>query len=79
MIKARMRISHGSVRAWEVANGLPKDAVRDTFRGRFSQRTARAIAHFVGVPFAQLFPGRTIIRDATSRKRESHRLNAGAR
>jgi lambda repressor-like predicted transcriptional regulator len=78
-IKAKMRVSFGTVRAWEIANGLPVDSVRDVFRGRQVRRTAQAIADFAGVPLDALFPGRfNMVRQRKSHSRDLHRLNAKA-
>ena len=78
-IKAQMRISHGTIRAWEAANGVPIDSVREIFRRRSVSRTAKAIAAFVGWPVEDLFPqGYFIVRNHKSQKRDAHRLNEGA-
>lgn len=79
-IKAALRKVHGTVKAFEVAKGLPVDAVRDVLRGKASRRTAEAIAECLGKPIKTLFPGRfgDRNRDHISRKRESHRLSRTA-
>lgn len=75
LIKARIRIAHGSVAAFELANGLPRRSVRDVLRGRTIRRAADAVAKFVNVPLNDLFPGRYFAGDNTSHLGDSHRLN----
>lgn len=75
MIKARIRIAHGSVAAFELVNGLPRRSVRDVLRGRTIRRAADAVAKFVNVPLNDLFPGRYNLADDTSPLGDSHRLN----
>lgn len=43
-IKASIRKTHGSLNAFEAANGLPKGSVCDWGRGKMSQRVQDAIA-----------------------------------
>ena len=75
MIKAKIRIAYGSVAAFELANRLPRDSVRDVLRDRSVRRTAEAVAKFMDLPLNDLFPGRYTQADDTSLKRDSHRLN----
>ncbi|HUO23663.1 MAG TPA: helix-turn-helix domain-containing protein [Caulobacteraceae bacterium] len=79
-IKAQLRKGYGSARAFERAENLPLDSVRDVLRGKPSRRTAEAIAAYVGKPIDRLFPGRFkgTKADNTSRNRDTHRLNGGA-
>lgn len=56
LIKADLRIKYGSLRAFEAAEKLPHDSVRDVLRGRQSARTQVAIAKALGKPVLKLFP-----------------------
>ena len=78
IIKARIRMAHGSVAAFEVQQGLPKRSVRDVLRGRSVRRAAVALAKFLGEPMGKVFPGRFIIDDCKSPDGDSHRLNKKA-
>lgn len=75
LIKARIRMRHGSVAAFELANGLPRRSVRDVLRGRSIRRAAVAVAKFLDVEPNDLFPGRYPAADNTSPSGDSHRLN----
>lgn len=75
IIKARIRMGHGSVAAFELANGLPRASVRDVLRGRSVRRTAEAVAKFLNSNLNDVFPGRYLSEDDTSPFRDSHRLN----
>lgn len=78
IIKARIRMAHGSVARFEQASNLPHRSVRDVLRGRINRRAAEALAKFIGKPVAELFPGRYIVGDYKSPNGDSHRLNAKA-
>ena len=78
LIKARIRMAHGSVAKFEQASGLPRRSVRDVLRGRINRRAADSLAKFLGKPVAELFPGRYIAADYKSPNGDSHRLNAEA-
>lgn len=84
MIKAALRITHGSVRAFEREQELPEDSVRDVLRGRTVRRTAEAISKAIGQPVDVLFPGRfaplrSVAVDNTSQNRDAHRQIAQGR
>ncbi|MGI8839718.1 MAG: helix-turn-helix domain-containing protein [Caulobacteraceae bacterium] len=75
-IKAELRKRFGTVKAFEAANGLGVDSVRDVLRGRSARKTAEAIANALESPLTALFPGRFAqLEQDTSRKRDAHRLN----
>ena len=74
LIKARIRIAHGSVAAFELSSGLPRRSVRDVLRGRSIRRAAEAVAKFLDVELNDLFPGRYPTGDNTSPSGDSHRL-----
>jgi len=78
LIKARIRMAHGSVAAFESKKGLPHRSVRDVLRGRSVRRAADALAEFLGEPLSKVFPGRFINDDCKSPKGDSHRLNRQA-
>jgi lambda repressor-like predicted transcriptional regulator len=79
-VKARLRMKHGSMTAFENANGLSRGAVCDALRGK-SNRTLRLIAEAIGISNRSIEtepkPGRTV--KTTSDFSEFHRLNDGAR
>lgn len=86
-IKAELRIQFGTLRAFEVSEGLPHDSVRDVLRGRSSTRTETAIAKALNKPVHILFPHRHAVpqagesstkRDDTHLKANAHRLSAEA-
>ena len=83
-IKARLRMIHGSVVAFEQARGLPAKSVKDVLRGRASRATAEAIARELGVPLhvvSSIYRERTPSPkgDNSDLSREAHRLSAEAR
>lgn len=78
LVKARIRIAHGSVAAFEKANDLPARSVRDVLRGRPNRRVVEALARFLGVKPARLNFGGPINTHSTSPKGDSHRLNKRA-
>jgi len=53
-IKAAIRKRYGSLAAFEVAKGLPKESVRDVLRGRASERIAIVIADELGLGLAEV-------------------------
>ena len=55
-IKAQLRMKHGTLLAFEVAKGLPKNSTKDVLRGRSVARTEQAIADELGKPLHILFP-----------------------
>ena len=79
-IKAQIRKLHGSLAAFEVARGLPRQSTRDVLRGRAVTQTARAIAAELNSTVEALFPGRfkSHIRDNSPEKAVTHRQNAEA-
>lgn len=78
IIKARIRMVHGTIVAFEKANGISRDSVRGLLGGRPLRRTANAIAKLMGVSMDELFPGRFMPPVYKSRKRDAHRLNKKA-
>jgi lambda repressor-like predicted transcriptional regulator len=86
-LKAELRIRYGSLRAFEEKRSLTPDSVRDVLRGRASRHAEVAIAEELGRPIHELFPNRyrapeagdsSTKRDDSARKRDAHRLSAGA-
>ncbi|MHA3840422.1 helix-turn-helix domain-containing protein [Sphingomonas aestuarii] len=78
VVKAEIRIKHGSIEAFADANNLKSQVVRDLLRGQ-SAAAKQAVADLLGVDADQL----VIVRDSThverssKRKSRPHRLNAG--
>ncbi|PZO04020.1 MAG: hypothetical protein DCF29_11070 [Alphaproteobacteria bacterium] len=83
-IKAEIRMKHGTVAAFEEAEGLPEGSVKDVLRGRSSARTEGAIANLLKLPMHKVFPRRYGTASSTNgdnnpHKRDAHRLTAEAR
>lgn len=57
-IKAAIRKQFGSLLAFEVEYGLPKDSATQHLRGRTSFRVASAMADAMGVEVYDLWPDR---------------------
>jgi len=87
-IKARLRIRHGSLLAFEKAAKLKANSVKDVLRGRRSAPTERAISKELRQPLHVLFPARyrapkverheSTKVDNNSSSAVVHRLNARA-
>jgi lambda repressor-like predicted transcriptional regulator len=77
LVKARIRMAHGSLLAFEQAHGLPPYSVRDVLRGRSVRRTGQAVAGFLGVTLEELRAA-CIAASHTSHDRDTHRLNREA-
>ncbi|MEC8033964.1 MAG: helix-turn-helix domain-containing protein [Pseudomonadota bacterium] len=80
-IKAAIRKRHGSLAAFELARGLPRQSTRDVLRGRAVSKTAHAIAVELDTTVESLFPGRfkSHNRDNIRKADAAHRQNAEAR
>ena len=79
-VRAAIRKEHTSLRAFEAANELPTDSVRDVLRGKRSRRTAEIVARFIGRPLNEVFPHHfDSFGEHKSRKRDAHRLNSAVR
>jgi lambda repressor-like predicted transcriptional regulator len=80
-IKSALRKRHGSMAAFEVARGLPRQSTRDVLRGRAVAKTAHAIAEELNTEVEALFPGRfkSHNRDNIHKADATHRQNAEAR
>jgi lambda repressor-like predicted transcriptional regulator len=80
VVKAEIRMRHGSIEAFAEAHGLKSQVVRDLLRGQ-SAAAKEAVADLLGVDAEHLIITRDsthVERSSTTGKR-SHRLNAGAR
>jgi Ner family transcriptional regulator len=85
-IKARLRMKYGSMSAFEITRGLPKDSVRDALKnGR--PRIERAIAEALGLTPEFIWPHRFVrgerrlhssLATGNTRARGESRLKAGA-
>ncbi|MCG2663370.1 helix-turn-helix domain-containing protein [Brevundimonas sp.] len=84
-IKSVIRKRHGSLTSFERTKGLPHGSVKDVLRGRSIARTEAAIAEALKMPIHDVFPRRygraesSTKVDNSARKRDAHRLTAGAR
>jgi len=80
-IKAALRKQFGTINAFQEANGLRGQAVRDLLRGQ-SSTAKEAVARVMGVD-----PDHFVITSSrfplcgahSNRRRRSHRLNGGAK
>lgn len=72
-VKAAIRKRHGSQRGFEVAHGLPANAVTEVLRGRKSQRTQDAIERLLAEETEQ-----SINLDDNGSVDAAHRQKAGA-
>ncbi|MGI8839720.1 MAG: helix-turn-helix domain-containing protein [Caulobacteraceae bacterium] len=55
-IKAELRTRFGSLSCFEIAQGLAKDSVRKSLKGRVSRRVSEAVAQALGRSPEELFP-----------------------
>jgi lambda repressor-like predicted transcriptional regulator len=80
VVRARLRIVHGSLENFAESKGIKSQAVRDLLRGQSS--TAHAIvAEALGLEPDQLKISRrsTIVESHSNDEPRAHRLNAAAR
>ncbi|MBI0530061.1 hypothetical protein D9602_01660 [Sphingomonas sp. TX0522] len=73
-VKAAIRKRHGTLRAFQEANGLPANAVSEVLRGRKSRRTEDAIERLVAEEV-----GQSINLDDNGSDTIAHCQKAGAR
>lgn len=72
-IKAGLRKRFGTVRAFEVARGLPLESVADVLRGRSVKRTAQAIADELSIELQGCTPAPSVNPDDSASQTVAHR------
>ncbi|WP_155908423.1 helix-turn-helix domain-containing protein [Asticcacaulis sp. YBE204] len=79
-VKARLRINHGSMTAFEEANGLNRGATNDALRGK-SKSTLKVIAQSLGISETSIKAGPKpgTCEKSISDFSENHCLNDGAK
>ena len=86
-LKAELRTQFGSLKSFELTQGLPEGSASDVLRGRSVAQTERAIAETLKKPLHVLFPGRyerpdpddsSDNPDNSGASPLAHRLSAGA-